>query len=79
MPQIIVIKPFAFAHGGHRIERFEPSDEPRETSERCAQVAVREGWARMAGAPEMVTHATAPENRDAARKPRARKQTKFGE
>lgn len=66
MPHIIVRKPFAFAHDGHRVERFAPAAEPVETTDACAEVALAEGWA--------VLHAeAAPENKDAARKRRAAK------
>lgn len=59
--QIIVTKSFKFAHGGHQVEAFDTSDDPRETTDECAELAIAEGWARKA-------HQTAPENRDAAHK-----------
>lgn len=67
MPHITVLQPFKFAHHGYQVEEFEPSEEPRETSDECAEIAVREGWAELAAAP------AAPENKDAApkRKPKA--------
>lgn len=82
MPEIIVRKPFKFAHHGYQVEEFEVSDEPRETTDECADLAVQEGWAerpqqpaagqvagQVAGAPEGTGDAAgAPENRDAARK-----------
>ncbi len=46
MPKIKVIKPFKFAHGGHTVEEFEPSDEPVDTTDECAKLAVAEGWAK---------------------------------
>jgi hypothetical protein len=60
MPKIIVLAPFKFAHHGHQVEEFEPSDEPRETTDECADLAVVEGWAEHA-------HDTSPETRDAAK------------
>ena len=60
MPQIKVIQPFKFAHHGYQVEEFEPSDAPRDTSDECAEIAVREGWAKAIG--------EAPENKDAAPK-----------
>jgi hypothetical protein len=59
MPEIIVTKPFKFAHGGHRVEEFEPGKKPVETTEEVAQLALAEGWARKA-------HRAAPRNKDAA-------------
>lgn len=58
--QIIVTKPFAYAHDGYRVEEFEPSDVPRETSDECGSLAVSAGWAKRAVA-------AAPENKDAAK------------
>lgn len=57
MPQIIVLQPFRFAHGGHQVESFEPSDEPVDTTDECAELAVAEGWA---AAPEVQTPASTP-------------------
>lgn len=45
MPFITVKKPFKFAHHGYQVEEFEPSTEPVETTDECAQLAVRERWA----------------------------------
>ena len=45
MPQIIITRPFKFAHGGHQVEAFEPGETPVETSDECAEVAIAEGWA----------------------------------
>ncbi len=64
MPKIIVKQPFKFAHLGYQVEEFEASPEPRDTSDECAAVAVREGWCELAGK----AHDGAPENADAARK-----------
>ena len=65
--RIVVVKPFAFAHGGHIVENFQPADEPVVVSEECAAVALAEGWAHLA---------EAPENRDAARQVRKTKTRK---
>lgn len=61
MKGIVVTRPFAFAHGGHTVEHFEPGDAPREVPDECADVAVREGWARHAKA-----RPAAPENKGVA-------------
>jgi hypothetical protein len=74
MPQIIVDQPFKFAHRGCDVEEFEPSADPRETTDECARVACEEGWARLAGDRQAATLEAAPENRDAALKPRSRKE-----
>lgn len=70
MPQIIVLQPFKFAHHGHQVEAFEPSPEPRDTSEECADIAVREKWAKPAKAAkagrETAAAQAAPENANAA-------------
>lgn len=55
--QIIVTQQFSFAHHGYQVEHFAPSDEPRETTDECAELAIAEGWAKAVTA--------APENRDA--------------
>lgn len=73
MPHIIVKTPFKFAHHGYQVEEFEPVEEPRETTDECAELAVREGWAVMASrtsAQQLDERAieAAPENADAARK-----------
>lgn len=49
MPKIIIIQPFKFAHFGYQVEEFEPSDEPRDTTDECAAVAISEGWAAEVG------------------------------
>lgn len=59
MPDIIVTKPFSFAHRGHQVEAFEPVGKPVSVSEEVAQLAVAEGWARKA-------RMAAPKNKDAA-------------
>lgn len=66
MPQITVLQPFKFAHGGHTVEEFEPGPQPRETTAECAELAVREGWASLVGEERALD--AAPENKDAARK-----------
>ena len=64
MPQITVIKPFSFAHHGYQVEQFEPASEPRETTDECAEIAIREGWAQPFVASKVLP--AAPENKDAA-------------
>ena len=60
MPQIIVTKRFKFAHHGYQVEEFEVSDEPIETTDECADLAVSEGWARLPDAdPAAAEQATA--------------------
>lgn len=59
MPEIIVIKPFLYAHRGHQVQAFEPDRKPVEVSNDLAQLAVAERWARKA-------RAAAPQNKDAA-------------
>ena len=56
MKTIIVTKPFKFAHEGIRVEEFEASSEPIETTDECADLAIAEGWAidaAEAGAPDV--------------------------
>ena len=65
--RVVILKPFAYAHGGHTVEHFEPAGDPVEVSEACAAVALAEGWAHLA---------EAPENRDAARQVRKTKTRK---
>ncbi len=75
MPKITVLQPFKFAHFGHQVEAFEPSELPVETTDECAQLAIAEGWARDADAPpppppppaeaELKAAEAAPETRDA--------------
>lgn len=61
MPQIKVIHPFKFAHGGHQVEEFVPSDEPIETTDECAELALAEGWAEKPKATKAIK--AAPENK----------------
>lgn len=79
MPMIQILKPFKFAHHGYQVEEFEPSDEPRDTSDECAEIAVREGWAALVEVqtpapapadpqPAEKAQPAAPENKDAAPK-----------
>ena len=80
MPKIIVDQPFKFAHHGYQVEEFEPGEEPVETTDECADVAVAEKWARLVGEapppppppppvePKPKAVEAAPENRDAAAK-----------
>lgn len=51
MPQIKVIKPFKFAHHGYQVEEFEPSDEPRETTDEVVEVLKDEGFFEVIGEP----------------------------
>jgi hypothetical protein len=71
MPQIIVKKAFRFAHHGHQVEAFEPADEPVDTTDECAGLAVAEGWASLPAAAHQGNSEgkaldAAPENKDAA-------------
>ena len=50
MVPVIVTKPFAFAHRGVEVEQFEPSDEPRETTEEVADWVAENGYGRRADA-----------------------------
>lgn len=63
MPQIIVLKPFAFAHRGITIEQFEPHPErePREATQELVDHAglVEEGYIEIVG--EASAPAPAPE------------------
>lgn len=70
MPTIIVNRPFAYAHGGHTVEEFAVTGEPREVPDDCAALAIREGWAHAAPA--------APENKDAAPQRRGKKTAASG-
>lgn len=45
MRNIRVLKAFKFAHFGHQVQEFEPSNEAIPTTDACADVAVSEGWA----------------------------------
>lgn len=62
MPKIKVIKPFKFAHGGHTVQEFEPGDEPIDTTDECAELAVKQGWAK-----NVKARAAAPAAADALR------------
>jgi hypothetical protein len=64
MPQIIVKQAFRFAHHGHQVEAFEPADEPVDTTDQCAELAIAEGWAE---APAAKAAEASPQTRDAAR------------
>ena len=67
MPKIIVATAFKFAHAGIHVEEFAPGEEPVETTDECADLAIGEGWAT-AVPDEEKAHAGAPENKDAAPK-----------
>lgn len=60
MPIINVVQPFKFAHDGYLVEEFGVGEV--ETTEECASIAMREGWAVEPGK----AHGAAPENRDAS-------------
>jgi hypothetical protein len=69
MPKIIVKQAFKFAHHGYQVEAFEPGDEPVETTDECAELAIAEGWAvapEEPPAPATKASESAPETRDAA-------------
>jgi hypothetical protein len=79
MPQIIVKQAFRFAHHGHQVEAFEPADEPVDTTDECAELAIAEGWAEAPAVqasapppaelpgPDTKAIESSPETRDAAR------------
>jgi hypothetical protein len=48
MQELVVIRPFPFAHEGIRVEHFkpDPQQKPVPMTARCAEVALKEGWAR---------------------------------
>lgn len=73
----MVLRPFAFAHGGCQVEEFQVG--PAETTDECADLAVGEGWAErlsvVAGfadiqPPETAALPAAPETAAAAPKRR---------
>lgn len=69
--EILVDKPFSFAHRGHQVQAFEPAEQPQVTTAECAALAIAEGWARpvQASAPAPTPRRAprqAPENKDAA-------------
>lgn len=76
MPQIKVLKAFAFAHHGYQVEEFQPADAPIDTSDECAEIAVREGWAELVdeAKAEQAASLAAPENKDAAPKRKTKAQ-----
>lgn len=52
MKTIIVTEAFKFAHRGVEVEEFVASQAPVETTDECADLAVTEGWAKLAKAPK---------------------------
>lgn len=46
--ELVVIRPFRFAHEGIRVQIFAPDaqQKPVPMTARCAEVALKEGWAR---------------------------------
>ena len=49
MPKIIVLSAFKFAHFGYQVEEFEPSTEPRETTQEVIDVLKDEGFFTVCG------------------------------
>lgn len=49
MPKIKVLRPFKFAHHGYQVEDFEPSDEPRETTQEVVEALRNEGLFEVEG------------------------------
>lgn len=47
MPEIIVLKEFKFAVGGVSVIEYRPSAEPVEVTDRCAEIALQEKWAKI--------------------------------
>lgn len=47
MPALIVLQPFDWAHGGMKVERFEPSADPVDMPDDCAEAALQHGLARL--------------------------------
>jgi len=47
MQKIIVTRKFGHADDGINAVEYLPSDEPQEVSDRCAEVALQEGWAKL--------------------------------
>ena len=66
MPLIIVTQFFKFAHQGIHVEEFEPSERPRDTTDECAEIAVREGWAQLAKSEAQLAAEEAQRQADAA-------------
>lgn len=60
MPTIEIIKDFRFAHRGVEIIEYHAGDVV-EVSERCAEIALDEKWAKLPKANK--AHAAAPENK----------------
>lgn len=62
--KLSITKTFDFAHGGHRVVRYEAGQEIEAEDQELVDVATAEGWAE----PEGKAQAAAPENKDAAGK-----------
>lgn len=63
MPTIEIIKDFRFAHRGVEVVEYHSGDVV-EVSERCAEIALDEKWAKWAKLPKAnKAHAAAPENK----------------
>lgn len=46
MPQVVFESQFKFSPDGHTVLTFEPNDEPVVVSERCAEIAIANRFAR---------------------------------
>lgn len=68
--RVIVIKHIVWYRRGFERIEFEPGPEAVEMDDDCAAVSLSEGWARAESAK---AEPGAPENKDAAKKPRERK------
>lgn len=53
MPLAIVTKDFKFAHFGYQVEEFIASDEIKDLTDECFEIAEREGWVRAPAAEEL--------------------------
>lgn len=49
MPLLIVKTSFDFAHDGVRVETIQAHPEPQDLTDRCAEVALEQGWASEPG------------------------------
>ena len=65
---ITILKDFPYFHGGHERVDYVAGQEVDMQDAEMAEVAIREGWARVAGekakkAPSNKAHTAAPENK----------------
>lgn len=72
MPHIIVTTAFKFAHRGVEVEQFDPSDQPRETTEEVAAWVCEHGHGHLAAGNAPAPAGQAQEKADPAGK-RSRK------